>query len=398
MTTTSRSAALAAFTVTGTGLGVIGSFGAAASADLIFTPGDFVIAIDGTAESRSSYPATENPPKAIDAIGNVNTNKYLNFGIGGTGFIVQPGASTVQGFQITTAGDAAQRDPASYVLLGTNDPIVSADNSNGLGGENWTVISQGALTGASELPAARNTPGPVVNFANGTSFSAYKMYFPTIKGMTNPAGGPATSMQVAEVQFFGPGATPVLGPANDIRAVDHPGSDSTYPLTERPLEAIDGITTSASKYLNFAREGTGLIVTPSRGPSIVTSFQVWTANDFVSRDPTTYEIYGTNDAIASPENSNGTSENWTLITSGALALPELRNVAGDEVSFANSTAFRSYKVVFTDNKGPDTGAGAANSIQFAEILFNGTIVPEPSAITLGIAGALAALGARRRRA
>ena len=373
--------------------GVVVGAPAVARAVAIFTPSDFVIAIDGTAESRSSYPATENPPKAIDAIGNVSTNKYLNFGLGGTGFIVQPGAATtVRSFQITTAGDAAQRDPSSWVLLGTNDAIVSADNSNGLGGENWTVISQGPLTGANELPAARLTPGPVISFANAAPFTSYKMYFPTLKAMTNPPGGSVNSMQVAEVQFFDGASNPILAPANDIRAIDNPGSDSMYPTTERPLEAIDGLTTAGSKYLNFAREGTGLIVTPGQGPSIVTSFQVWTANDVAARDPSAYQIYGTNDPIISADNSDGTAESWTLITSGTLTLPDLRNVAGDEISFANGTAWRSYKIVFTDNKGPDTGA---NSIQFSELIFNGTIVPEPS---LGLAPlTIAALSLSRRR-
>jgi hypothetical protein len=306
---------------------------------------------------------------------------------------VQPGAATtVRSFQITTAGDAAQRDPSSWVLLGTNDPIVSADNSDGLGGENWTVVSQGQLTGANELPAARLTPGPVISFANAAPFTSYKMYFPTLKAMTNPPGGSTNSMQIAEVQFFDGASNPILAPANDIRAIDNPGSDSMYPTTERPLEAIDGLTTAGSKYLNFAREGTGLIVTPGQGPSIVTSFQVWTANDVAARDPSAYQIYGTNDPIISADNSDGTAESWTLITSGTLTLPDLRNVAGDEISFANGTAWRSYKIVFTDNKGPDTGA---NSIQFSELIFNGTIVPEPS-LGAGLIGAMAIALSRRR--
>jgi hypothetical protein len=380
-----------------TAAALVGAAAGIGRADTIFSPTDFVIAIDGTAESRSSYPATENPPKAIDAIGNVAANKYLNFGVGGTGFIVQPGAATtVRSFQITTAGDAAQRDPSSWVLLGTNSPIVSADNSNGLGGEIWTVISQGALTGANELPAARNTPGPIISFANSTPFTAYKMYFPTLKAMTNPPGGSVNSMQFAEVQFFdqpGGAGNPVLAPANDIRAIDNPGSDSMYPTTERPLEAIDGLTTSSSKYLNFAREGTGLIITPGQGPSIVTSFQVWTANDVAARDPSAYQIFGTNDPIISADNSDGTAENWTMITSGTMTLPDLRNVAGDLISFSNGTAWRSYKIVFTDNKGPDSGA---NSIQFAELIFNGTIVPEPSSAGV-LALACGAVGVGRRR-
>src|SRR5205823_12077137 len=111
----------------------------------------------------------------------------------GAGFIALPGASTLQSFQISTANDGPERDPATYVLLGTNDPVVSADRSNGLGGETWTLIQQGALG----LPTARLTAGPIINVTNSTSYSAYKLYFPTVRN-----AAPANSMQFSEVQFY----------------------------------------------------------------------------------------------------------------------------------------------------------------------------------------------------
>jgi hypothetical protein len=380
-----------------TGLGVTA---AVCRADPIFAPSDFIIAIDGTGESRSQENApNEGVAKAIDQPVAPTFTKYLNFGMAGTGFIVVPagGPSTVQSFQLTTANDAEPRDPARYVLMGTNDPIVSTNNSNGLG-ENWTLVSQGALS----LPSTRNTLGPAVSFSNATPYAAYKMYFPRLKAQDQ--GGivaGATSMQVSEAQFFdGPGATgtALLAPTNDIRAVDHPVSDSGYPLTERPLEAIDGLKTASSKYLNFAREGTGLIITPGRGSTIARSMQLWAANDTEGRDPTTYQLFGTNDAITSLENSDGTAENWTLITSGTYAMPSLRNTATTEspgplVGFDNSIAYTSYKILFLDNKGPD--GGAVNSIQFSEIVLD-TTVPEPAALGL-LALAVPAILRRRAR-
>jgi hypothetical protein len=60
-------------------------------------------------------------------------NKYLNFGEINSGFIVTPsnGPSIVHSFQITTANDAVERDPTSWRLYGTDDPITSTDNSTG---------------------------------------------------------------------------------------------------------------------------------------------------------------------------------------------------------------------------------------------------------------------------
>ena len=82
--------------------------------------------------------------------------KYLNFGKENSGFIVTPafGAAAVKAFQITTANDATNRDPASWELYGTNDPILSFNNSTG-GDESWTLVDSGTL----DLPGERLTAG-----------------------------------------------------------------------------------------------------------------------------------------------------------------------------------------------------------------------------------------------
>jgi len=163
----------------------------------ILAPGDFIIPIDADGGSRS--PDNETAPLAID--GDVNT-KYLNFGddSGGdeqnTGFIVTPavGASVVASFDIWTANDAEERDPATWELYGTNEPIVSIDHSTG-DVENWTLIDSGSVS----LPVARFTVGSTVTVSNTVIYASYKMLFPTVKNAVA-----ANSMQIAEVQFYGP--------------------------------------------------------------------------------------------------------------------------------------------------------------------------------------------------
>ena len=83
-------------------------------------------------------------------------------------------------------------------------------------------------------------------------------------------------------------------------------------------------------------------------------------------------------------------------TTGTMTLPSARNTDGELYSFPNSTAYTSYKVIFTDNKGPDA---SANSIQFSELqLFSGTFVPEPSsALFCGLASFGLILRRRRRQ-
>jgi hypothetical protein len=141
--------------------------------------------------------------------------------------------------------------------------------------------------------------------------------------------------------------------------------------------AIDNTT---SKYLNFGTDGdqaapfvgpVGLTVTPALGASgtgtIVTGLRVYNANDAVERDPTTYTLEGSND---------GTT--FTQITTGTLALTDVRNTGGQplnpaahanqEVTFANTTPYKVYRLQFTNVRNNET----ANSVQVAEIELLGT--------------------------
>ncbi|MEP0844558.1 MAG: hypothetical protein HRF43_17810 [Phycisphaerae bacterium] len=322
-----------------------------------------VIAVDP--DAASGYPANENPNNIRD--GNVNT-KYLNNGRanlnnGGhnTGFISTPsmGATIVRSLVITTANDAVDRDPAAYALYGTNDPITSTDNSFGEK-ENWTLISSGPLS----LPAARLTVGPVVTFDNSTSYTSYKMVFTAIK---NPLT--STLMQVAEVGLFestdGTG-TNVLSGTGPVLAIGT-DSQSAYPVGQGPRNVSDGKL--LTKYLNSGRAGTGIIVTPSVGASVVHSLTLITANDNPDRDPASYALYGTNDPIVSTDNSFGNAESWTLISTGPLSLPDTRFTAAPVASFANDASYTSYKLVFPTIK----DFVAANSMQIAELgLFEST--------------------------
>lgn len=296
--------------------------------------------------SASGFPGNEGPANVV----NDTLAKYLNVAGANSGFIVTPasGASTVKSFTITSANDAVERDPSSYALYGTNAPITSLSNSFGTA-EPWTLISSGALA----LPATRDTLGPVIPVANNVSYTSYKMLFPTIVG-------PSNLMQIAEASFYSSSdgsGTDILNAGDVVLAID--------------ADVTNGLQ---SKYLNFGENNSGLIVTPAAGAKVVTSLKITTANDGVDRDPASYEIYGTNADIVSTDNSRGTGEAWTLIASGALALPEARLTEGDLVTFANATAYESYKIIFPTVK----NATAANSMQISGIqLFDSASPSDP---------------------
>ena len=304
------------------------------------------IAIDNFGGSQSGYPGAEGPANIVDG----TAAKYLNFGGTNSGFIVTPafGSAQVQSFQLTTANDFEGRDPAKWQLFGTNAPITSGDNSFGTS-ESWTLVDFGDVA----MPAGRDTPGPIVPVNNSFSYGSYKMLFPELKIINDPL------MQIGEASFFtdpnGTGAD-ILAPGDTVLAID-----------------ADALLGTQTTYLNFGKENSGFIVTPSVGNTVLDEFQITTGGDEPPRDPSSWEIYGTNDPIASESNSQGDQENWVLIDSGTFdpnnsEIPLARHTTGAMVSVNNSTAYSSFRMIFPTLR----DSGAASSMQFAQVDFFGT--------------------------
>ena len=185
--------------------------------------------------------------------------------------------------------------------------------------------------------------------------------------------GESASEPVTVTTPAGPGAIveDVTSPADKVIRVDGTNDgDSTAgvpPVNEDIDKAFDNTT---RKYLNFVDEGSGIIVTPEKGATVVTGVRVYTANDWEARDPASYLLEGLN--------ADGEYE---PISDGPLDLPAARNVASDEeitvsnslnqdtVTFENTKAYSTYRLTFPTLK----DAGATNSMQVAEIELLGTI-------------------------
>ena len=320
----------------------------------VLAPGDFIIAVDANRNlPGTTNTGAEGPASAFDGS---NTSKWLSFARAFSGLIVTPAApsTVVQSISFTTGGDAPERDPVSYQLYGMNSAVTSVNNDSGLA-ESWTLISSGAtgLAPSSSVSTGRNTTGPTLSFANSTAYGSYKVVFTALRSANANVFDPVTlangslpnSVQLSEVRIFDSTSTNIFATApTSVVAIDQ--TDSFYPFGERPSEAIDGLKTSGSKHLNFGREGSGIIVTPSYGASVINAIQLTTANDTEARDPSLYEIYGTNMSIVSLDNSLGTAEAWTLITSGSMTLPIARSTDGDVYTFDNSSSYTSYNRAF----------------------------------------------------
>jgi hypothetical protein len=374
--------------------GAIAAMCAAMPVNLAFAQGipilsssDVAIAIDAHGKTaRSNYPSpNETPAKLIDGL---VASKYLNFGHSGSGIIVTPAATTpVESFQLTTANDAPARDPSSWELWGFNGTLVSADNSAGLN-EAWTLIDAGGVT----LPGnptigndQRGVLGPLVDVDSGVGYQHYKMIFPTIKDLSR-----ANSMQVAEMQLFSDnaGTTGILAPSNPVLGVNF-GFESRYPNGERPALALDQVATT--KYLNFGEDRSGLIITNTEGSATVLNMRLTTAGDAPERDPGSFELWGSNNLIASQDNTDGLNdEDWDIISAGLLTLPDGRNNSSTVVPINATVAYNSFKLVFPTVKNGAT----ANSMQIADVQLY--IVPEPATLALALVAAIGAGICRRR--
>jgi hypothetical protein len=171
---------------------------------------------DPITPTSNNSPANEEVDKAID--GNSRT-KYLNFDKLNAGFTVTPsaGPSVVSGLRLTSANDAPERDPTSYLLAGSED------------GKLFTEIARGPIPDFSGRFVTVE-----VSFTNAIAYRHYRLLFPTVRHAAS-----AVAVQIAEVEFLGR-----VGPAPAAFA------ELIQSNVEAPL-----FGRSASLYLRFAFAG-----------------------------------------------------------------------------------------------------------------------------------------------
>lgn len=312
------------------------AFGASLHAQLadITQPGDPIVA------TSNNSPGSEGVANAIDN----QPTKYLNFDRVNTGFTVTPrvGLSVVQCLTLTSANDAPDRDPATYVLSGSYD------------GSTFREISSGAVP--SFGPTGTNRFFKVViTFDNDTPYLSYRLIFPTT------AGNSTCCMQVAEVELLGFLApTDVTQPGDPIVA-----TSNNSPGSEGVANAIDNQPT---KYLNFDRVNTGFTVTPSVGGTLVSGITLTSANDAPDRDPATYRLEGSLDGSAFFEISSGSVPSFGPTGTNRF----YKNF----IFFSNPRAYRAYRLIF-----PTTAGNSTCCMQVAEVELLGVVSDLPQDVT-----------------
>jgi len=297
----------------------------AASAQDIIRPGDTITGFP------VNWPGGEAPERCID---NSGDSKYLNFAKLNTGFIVTPtGTGIVRGISITTANDAPERDPASFVIEGSNDE-----------GATWSPIATGNLN----APTTRRALAQAL-FSNTATYSQYRVTFPTVRTEAS-----ANSMQVGEVRLITAGNILTNG---DPFTVTYPAIGFTN-ANEGPANLFDGRTGTKLGIFNGNSGPTFIDVTPAQGASIVTGITIFGGGDdgvFQNRTPTYVTLSGSNDGVT-----------FTQITTSELQQLNI-NYSEQQLSFANTASYSRFRL--------ELGPSIDGFLQIGELVLHGVAGP-----------------------
>jgi hypothetical protein len=190
-------------------------------------PGDIIVA------TSDNSPSGETVQYAIDD--NPRT-KYLNFDKLNAGFtITLANPTALTGLGLTSANDRYVRDPATYKLTGSNDPVDSG----------FELVSEGEVPEFSARFQRRE-----IRFEEKSKFyKYYKITFPTVVDASS-----ANSFQIGEVQF--------LGAEGEIKFVE--GKIGSK-----------GLNFDSGEYMEFDGDGTGIDFTGDFSVSLWVKTNGW---------------------------------------------------------------------------------------------------------------------------
>lgn len=265
-----------------------------------------------------------------------------------------------------------------FALSGTAGAVkpifdVQPGATNAFAGTTAELIAAVSGTAPITFQWQREVNGAFVNVTNSATVTGANT---ATLGFSNLALSDAANYQLIASNVAGSSTSVVtrLNVLSDMPDITAPGDIVTIVGGSTPgNEPVENsIEDTTSKYLNFGTDGNtdagftgpvGLEVTPAVGSTVVTGLRIYTANDAVERDPTDFKLEGSNDGGAT----------YTVIASGPLSLPAGRNAAAlgidpltlvnQEVNFANTAGYTTYRLTFTNVKNNTT----ANSMQIAEI-------------------------------
>jgi len=322
-----------------------------------------------------------------DASGNITITALPNpqDGVGNSNL---PEEADVNGFQLifnpppTAVGSTA----AQNVLAGgtANFSFSPAFASNASFG--WQSVIGGVTNNLSDVAGSVSGSGTTNLTLTGVSPANVGLYQCVITTATATNTSPAAPLTILTCPATGPlqagDLTTVVGyvlqPGDTLSDFNNnmngPYNTVPPPFAMTVANVEDG---TLYPYVNFGANGSvapfygpaGFTVTPQVGGTVVTGLRLFTAGSHPEDDPADYLLEGSNDG----------GSTYAPISGGLLALPAQRNAAGgainitnqvlQEIDFANTTAYGTYRLTFTNVV---NNATASNGVQIAEIQLLGS--------------------------
>ena len=272
--------------------------------------------IPGVISGSSQFNEREAPPAVFDK--NINT-KWLTAGVP-TGWaqyeFLNGQAFAINSYAITSANDAADRDPKAWTLKGSND-----------GGATWAVVD----TRSGETWSAR-FQRRAFKCTNAVAYKIYRLDVTQNNGSGN-------LMQFAELELIENGVS-----RTDYGQVSW---SSQINYGEGALRVFDKIV--ASKWLTAGGQTTGWIQYRFLGDGAyaINGYAITSANDAPGRDPRDWTVQGSHDGTTWTILDTRVGESWADTTGE-------RRLVRREFEFTNAVAYSYYKLDVTLNNG-DTG-------------------------------------------
>ena len=222
----------------------------------------------------NSYSSTSGNPWHDITDGTTST-KWIQVGTGGWGgtydgkggfFFTLPTAAAIQGIQFFTEDSAPSRSPLTMTLEGS-----IATGSALMLGSSWTQVYSGDA-GLSNTP--NNSPGVRVNFTNNTSYTSYRVLFPTMVDAN------INSVQIADIAAFATVVSALPGVPTGLTAT--PAASGAVALTWNAPVGATGYKVSIKNTATNAEQ----IVTTTASP--------YTATGLTNGISYQFKVLGTN--------------------------------------------------------------------------------------------------------
>jgi putative alpha-1,2-mannosidase len=240
-------------------------------------------------------------------------------------------AHVVGSYRMTTANDAAGRDPAAWKLQGCRGSCTAGSDAG------WIDIDarSGQFAGAARFQT--NT----YSVANGTAYQQYRLRVTA----NNGDGG---SFQMAELQLFG-----ATGGIERTEGGTSGGTGIPCAAAEDVAKLFDNLSSSANGTKWCVRTAPGA-ATPIAalydfaGPTAhaINRYRITTANDAADRDPRDWKLQGCQGSC-----SVGSDAGWTDVDTRVGQFPGAARFQTHTYTFSNATAYQQYRLRVTANNG-----------------------------------------------